>query len=90
MNCFSWIKLIPVLNHLKYWYPNTPSLELPFLRHHLCQISPWLLESLFNVILIMFFIAFPVFPYTVLQVLDIPNHVASQVNEIYYQAMYRS
>ena len=38
MNCFSWIKLIPVLIHLKYWYYNSPYLELPCLSHHLGQI----------------------------------------------------
>ena len=37
MNCFSWIKLIPVLIHLKYWYYSCPYLELPCLPHHLCQ-----------------------------------------------------
>ena len=40
---------------------NTPSLDLPCLSHHLCQILPWLTETLFNKILIMFFIAFPIF-----------------------------
>ena len=34
MNCFSWIKLIPVLIHLKYRYNNSPYLELPCLSHH--------------------------------------------------------
>ena len=24
MNCFSWIKLIPALIHLKHWYPYLP------------------------------------------------------------------
>ena len=37
MKRFSWIKLIPVLIHLKYWYRNTPSLELSCLPHYLCQ-----------------------------------------------------
>ena len=39
-NCFSWIKLIPVLIYLEYWYYNFPYLELPCLPHHLCQILP--------------------------------------------------
>ena len=34
IKCFSWIKLIPVLIHLKYWYYNSPYLELPCLPHH--------------------------------------------------------
>ena len=37
MNCFSWIKLIPVLIHLTYWNYVCPYLELPCLPHHLCQ-----------------------------------------------------
>ena len=40
LNCFSWIKLIPVLIHLKYWYNNFPYLELPCLPHHHCQVLP--------------------------------------------------
>ena len=42
---FSWIKLIPVLVHLKYWYYNTPSIELPCLPLYLCQLSPWPTET---------------------------------------------
>ena len=38
---FLLIKLISVLLYLKYWYCNTPSLELPFNSRPLCQISPW-------------------------------------------------
>ena len=41
MKYFPWIKLISVMIHLKYWYCNTPSLQLPCLPRHLCQISPW-------------------------------------------------
>ena len=41
MNCFSWIKLIPVLIHLKYWYYSSPYLESScLLPHHLCHILP--------------------------------------------------
>ena len=29
--CFSWIRLIPVLIHLKYWYYGSTNLELPSL-----------------------------------------------------------
>ena len=38
MNCFSWVELIPVLIYPKYWYYNSPYLELPCLPQHLCQI----------------------------------------------------
>ena len=40
MNCFSWIKLIPVLIHFIYWYYDSPFLELLYLPPHLCQILP--------------------------------------------------
>ena len=45
MNCFSWIKLIHVLMHLKYLYCNSSYLELPFLLHllgkiYLSQLKP--------------------------------------------------
>ena len=39
MKRFSWIKLIPVLIHLKYWYYNTPSQELPSFPYHLFNTS---------------------------------------------------
>ena len=60
MNCFSWIKLISVLIYFKYCNYNIPSLELPCLPWHLCQISPWPPETLLNTILIMFSIGFPI------------------------------
>ena len=41
MNCFSWIKLMSVLIHLKYWYFNFPYLELSYLS------SPFLSNSNF-------------------------------------------
>ena len=65
MSCFSWIKLIPVLIHLKYWYWNTPSLDLPCLSHHICEISPWPIETYFKTIFIMFSIVFPIFSYNI-------------------------
>ena len=40
MNCFSWIRLIPFLIHLKYGYYNSPYLELFCLPHHFCIILP--------------------------------------------------
>ena len=65
MSCFSRIKLIPVLIHLKYLYWNTLSLDLPCLSHHICGISPWSIETLFNTIFIMLFITFPIFSYNI-------------------------
>ena len=40
MNCFSWINILAVLIHLKYWYCNSPYLELSCLPHHFCQTLP--------------------------------------------------
>ena len=40
MNYFSWIRLTPVLIHLKCWYYNSPCLKLPCLPHNLCEILP--------------------------------------------------
>ena len=53
MNCLSWVKLIPVLIHLKYWYFDSPYLGLPCLPHYLSpylpclphQILPWATET---------------------------------------------
>ena len=81
MNCFSWIKIIPVLIHLKYWYCNSIYLELPCLSHHFCQILPCL--SNFSQLkpfstqspcssLVSLFCPTPL-DYTLLQVLNIPN-----------------
>ena len=39
-NYFFWIKVISVLIHFKYCYYNIPSLKLPCLPRHPCQISP--------------------------------------------------
>ena len=38
ISCFSWINMVPVLVHLKYWYYNFPQLEPPCLSHHLRHI----------------------------------------------------
>ena len=64
MKRFSWIKLLPVLIHLKYWYYNTPSLEISCLANHLCQISLWLTETPIqhNMETIILFIGFPILP----------------------------
>ena len=40
LNSFSWIKLIAVLIHPKYWYYNSPYLEFPCLHYYLCQMLP--------------------------------------------------
>ena len=69
-NCFqnikrvSCIKLISVLIHLKYSYYNTPFLELPISRTISDKLHPGQLKILFNTILIIFCIVFPVLPYT--------------------------
>ena len=38
-------QLFSVLIHLKYWYYNNASLQLPCLPRHLCRISPWPTET---------------------------------------------
>ena len=94
VNCFPWIKLISVLIHPKYRYYNTPSLELPFLPRHLCQISPWLTETLlqhnphqcFSSVSLFYLTLFEQKP----QLLDIANHMPSQANQIFYQAVCKS
>ena len=45
MNLFSWIKLIPVLIHLKYWYYNPPYPELSCLPHYFYLNSTLLTET---------------------------------------------
>ena len=41
MICFSWIKLISVLIHFKYWHFDIPPLELTCFPCHFYQNSPW-------------------------------------------------
>ena len=65
MNCLSSFKIIPFLIHLKYWYYNSSYLELPYVSNHLCQILPYPTETLFNTVLIMFFISFPILSYPI-------------------------
>ena len=75
MNCFCSTKLISVLIHLKHWYYDFACLELPTI--FICSsLLPLFCPAPFN--------QMPP------QVLDIPNHVASQANQIYYQVVYRS
>ena len=38
VNCFSWIKLTPILIHLEYCHHNFPYLELACLPHYPCHI----------------------------------------------------
>ena len=66
MNYFSWIKLIPNLIYLKYWYYNSPYLELPCLPHLSVKFCPSKLKPLFKTILIMLFIGFPILHYSIL------------------------
>ena len=57
MNCVSWIKLVPVLIHLKDLYYNSSSISIKF--------NPSQLKPLFNTILIIFLIGFLFFlPYS--------------------------
>ena len=60
MKHLSWIMQIPVLIHLKYWYYNNLSLELPFLLNRLCQ-----LKRFFSTVLIMLFVGFPILSYRI-------------------------
>ena len=63
MNCFSWINLVPVLVHLKYRYYNSPY-SFPTSCTTSVKFYPSELKSLFNTILIMFFIDFPILSYS--------------------------
>ena len=65
MNCFSWIKLILVLIHDKYWYCNSSYLEVSFsltisLKFYLSQ-----LKSSSAQIIFMFFIGFSISSYSI-------------------------
>ena len=51
MSCFSLVKLIPVLIHLKYWYYHSPYLELPCLSHHLCRVLTYPIGTPFDHVL---------------------------------------
>ena len=59
MNCFSWIKLIPTLIHLKHLYSNSLNLVLPSLTISV-KFYPKQLKPFFNTILIIFFIEFTI------------------------------
>ena len=94
INCSSWIKLIPVLIHLKYWYYHSPYLELPFLPHHFClvfKLANWksLTQPSSYFSSVSLFSPNP-FDHMPSQVLDITNYMPSQTNQIYYQAISRS
>ena len=69
MTCFARIKLVLVQIHLKYWYCNTPSLQLPLFPRRLCLNAPWPTETLLNTILIcsssvFLFCYYPIQPHT--------------------------
>ena len=86
MNYFPWAKLISVLIHLRYWYYNTPSLQLPCLPRHPCQIPLWSTETPFQRNPYHVLHRFPYFfptPFDhMLQLLNIPNHMRNQANQI--------
>ena len=65
LNCFSWIKLTPVLIHLKYWlqFP-TPTASLPRLTIPVIFFLSQL-KSFFNTILIMLSFGFPISSYPI-------------------------
>ena len=93
MNLFSWINLISVLIHFKYWYYNIPSLELPSLPCHLCQISPWLIETPLqqnpdHVLDCFPILSYPIRPHAT--IIGCTKTCAIQSQQIYYQAIYIS
>ena len=65
INYFPWIKLNTIWIHLKYWHYSLSHLELLCLPHYPCHILSYQLKSLFNTILIMFFIGFPILSYAI-------------------------
>ena len=64
MNCFSWIKLIFVPIHLKYWCYNSAHLELHYLTVSV-KLYPSQLKPVFSTILIVLFIGLPIFSYPI-------------------------
>ena len=81
MNCFFWIKLIPVLLHLKYCHDNSPYLEIPCLPHNL-KLYPSQLKPLFNTVLIMLFIGFSISSYPVWpRATCHHNHMPNQIKQ---------
>ena len=92
MNCFSWIKLIPALMHLKYWYYSSPYLELssPFLSNlTLVNWNPSLTKSSSRSPSLSL-LCTTLLDHMSPQILDMPNRVPSQASQIYYPAVYRS
>ena len=89
--CFSWIKLIPVLVHLKYWYYDFPYLppSSSLSNFNLANWNPSSTQSSSCSLSVSLFCPTPC-NHTLPQVLDIPNHVAIQSSQIYYQVVYRS
>ena len=89
INCFSWINLIPVLIHLKYWYYHFPASVTISVKFHLSQMKTSLTQSLSCSSSVSLFCATPL-DQKPLQVLNISYHMQSQANQSYYQAIYRS
>ena len=89
MNCFSQIKLISVLIHFKYCYYNILSLQLPCLPFYPCHFHTDQVKSLFNAILIMFFIGFLILSYPIqpyVTIIECTKPYAKSINiQIYYQ-----
>ena len=78
MNCFSWIKLIPVLIHLKYSYYDSSYLELLCLCKNftLAYWNPSSTQSWSCSSSVSLFCLTP-FNHMTPEVLDIPNNTAS-------------
>ena len=86
MTCFLWIKLISYLIHLKYWYYNTPSLQLPASLAISVIFFPVQLKPLFNAILIMFLIGFPIFPYHIWPHATVIGYTSFILRDTFFQA----
>ena len=88
INSFPWIKSITILIHLKYRYYDSLYLELLCLLHPHCKILLQPKSSSFSSLVPIFRLT--PFNYMPPQLLNIPNHMASHANQIYYQAVNRS
>ena len=92
MNCFSWVKLISVLIHFKYCNYNIHRASLLLLQSPsnftLANYIPSSTQSSSYSSSVSLFCATQ-FNHTP-QLLDIPNHIPIQANQICYQAIYKS
>ena len=94
MNCFSWIKLVLVLIHLKYRYYNSPTETFPTsltisVKFYLSQLKPFPTQTSSCSSSVSIFCPTP-FDHEPPQVFDIPNDIWCQTNQICYQAIYKS